>query len=301
MLAEGLLLLFEDLSPLALDRISRSQFLGLTMKDPSVVAISSAWKAHIEFETSEFEAMVKSLEIAISHSGDDDHDAHARLSMVISDSFLLCGDNRSAQKWFLRSRDHALSDGDQASIEALQYNRAAFRLARLRAARCIWGIESDQLSFLRVEIASAKNLQLLTRVAALTNFIHLCEARLLILEERYDQAIEALDNIRSARPFADYNFDQSFVDLEIAFCLECLGRRKEARLKFDLIKQDSFERLDADERLVAAWMRYQLCASDEIFGDIVEAKAKLDILSGEYQNMTLDLLEMLKQFRFDGS
>jgi len=149
--------------------------------------------------------------------------------MVLSDSFLLCGENRSAQSWFMHSRYHAITLGDQASIEALQYNRAAFRLARLRAARCTAHVDDDQLSMLRVEIASAKNLQLLTRAAALTDFIHLCEARFLILEQRYDQAIDALEKIRGARPFAEYNFNQSFIDLEIAFCLKWLNRADEAR------------------------------------------------------------------------
>jgi len=53
--------------------------------------------------------------------------------------------------------------------------------------------------------------------------------RFLILEQRYDQAIDALEKIRGARPFAEYNFNQSFIDLEIAFCLKWLNRADEAR------------------------------------------------------------------------
>lgn len=296
MLTEGLLHLFENLSPLALDRVARSQILGLAMKDASVVAIASAWKAHIEFETSDFESMIKSLQMAIAHATDSDHDANARLAMVLSDSFLLCGEMRSAQAWFMRSREHALKDGDQASIEALLYNRAAFSLARLRAERCFTEIDNKRLSHLRMEIASAKNLQNLTRITAFTNFIHLCEARLLILEERYSLAIDALANIRSAQPFADYNFNQSFVDLEMSFCLQRLGRHTEAKSIYSFVDWASFERLDIDEQLVAAWMRRSMCAEDPSIGVESDAKELLESLSLKYEDMRLQLLDGLQCF-----
>jgi tetratricopeptide (TPR) repeat protein len=296
MLTEGLLHLFENLSPLALDRVARAQLLGLAMKDASVIAIASAWKAHIEFEQSDFESMINSVKVAIAHVTDDDHDANARLAMVISDSFLLCGETQVAQSWFMRSREHALKDGDQASIEALLYNRAAFSLARIRVERCFSDIDSDRLSLLRMEIASAKNLQTLTGIAALTNFIHLCEARLLILEEKYSLAIDALTNIRNAQPFADYNFNQSFVNLEVSFCLQRLGRHAEARSVFESIDWTAFERLDVDEQLVAAWMRRLICAEDSSMGAESVAKELFDHLSKKYEQMRSLLSASLQPF-----
>ncbi len=297
MLTEGLLHLFENLSPIALDRITRAQVLALAMKDASVIAIASAWKAHLEFETSNFGSMIKSLELAIAHSSDRDHDAWARLAMVISDSFLICGDRQCAQEWFLRSRDHALSDGDQASIEALLYNRAAFSLARLRAERCLAQIDDDQISLTRLEIASARNLQTLTGVGALTNFIYLCDARLLILEGNYSKAIDALNGIRNTGPFASYNFSQSFVDLELAFCLLKLDHLVESLSIYKSIDWRSIECLDVDEQLVAGWMRYQMCVIDEAFGAIDDARTRLDRMSFKYEEMRLQLLANLQPFQ----
>jgi len=40
MLAEGLLYLYEKLSPLAIDRVTRSQLLGLATNDRTIVALS---------------------------------------------------------------------------------------------------------------------------------------------------------------------------------------------------------------------------------------------------------------------
>lgn len=297
MLAEGLLHLYEQLSPLALDRIMRSQALGLATKDRTVVALASAWKAHIEFETSNFGAMIKSLQIALANARDGDHDVNARTAMVICDSFLICGDGKTAQDWFHRSRDHALKDGDDSSIEALLYNRAAFSMARLRAANCLGIVDQEQLSLIRLGIASDKNLQVLIKVGAFTNFIHLCDARLMILEEKFEQAIEALEAIRSRGPFADYNFCQSFVDLEISFCLLRLNRVVDARERFEKIQWSSFDVLDIDERLVAAWMRHMMCLESETFGDTDATRIVVEKLGAQYEEMRLNLLNSLTPFK----
>ncbi|MDO8376724.1 MAG: hypothetical protein Q7S91_05965 [Aquabacterium sp.] len=296
MLTEGLLHLYEHLSPQALYRIKGSQLLGLAMKDASIIAIASAWKAHLEFETSNFDSMVKSLELAIAHSSALDHGAQTRLGMVLTDSFLICGDRQWAQVWFLRSHEHAVKDGDQASIEALQYNRAAFIVARLRVERCSAEIGNDQLSVARIEIASAKNLQALTRIGAFTNLVHLCDARLLILEQEYSRAIQALESIRGSAPFASYNFSQSFVDLELAFCLLKLGHLDEAISRFDSIDWKSIESLDLDEQLIATWMLLCMCRIDGVFGIADEVVVQLEMLSRKYEEIVMQLLIALRPF-----
>ena len=297
MLAEGLLHLFERLSPLALDRIKRSQALGLAANDRVIIAVASAWKAHLEFETSNFGLMVRSLHTALANIRDSDHDAYARVAMVICGSFLICGDDKAAQGWFLQSRDHALKDGDDASIEALLYNRAAFTMARLRAASCLGPIDQDQLSLVRLGIASDTNLQTLIGIGAFTNFIRLCHARLLILEKKFEQAIEALEDVRDCGPFAEYNFSQSFVDLEIAFCLVRIGRIVEAHERFEKIQWSSFDNFDIDERLVATWMRYVMSMESEVFGEASAAKRAVEDLGARYEEMRLNLLNSLDPFR----
>lgn len=217
--------------------------------------------------------------------------------MVLSDAFLICGDRRSAQEWFLRSRDHALLDGDQASIEALLYNRAAFSLAWVRARRCLGEVDPSLVSHVRSEVSSATNLQLLTGVKALTNFIYLCNARLLILEEKFEQAIAALGDVRATHPFAAYNFNQSFVDLEIAFCWLRMNKLNESTAIFNGIDFSFLSNLDVDEQLVGSWLRHEMCAMDPIFGNIDEAKLRLNSLIEEYERGTVQLRELLDPFR----
>ena len=125
MLAEGLVHFYSECHALALDRMTRAQVLAVAMKLSDVVAIVSAWKAQIEFETPKYDAMIQSLNIGLTHVSDDDLDAQTRLAIVLSNSFMICGDVDEAQRWFIRGRNYALRNGDQASIEALLYNRAA--------------------------------------------------------------------------------------------------------------------------------------------------------------------------------
>jgi hypothetical protein len=300
MLAEGLLHHYESLDPLALDRVTRSQVLGLAMNDASIVAIASAWKAHIEFEMSNFSAMVDSVSAALTHAKKSDHDVHTRVAIVLCNSFLICGDRECAQFWFLHGRDNALKDGDQASIEALQYNRAAFGLARLRAEKCLAEVAPERLSLARLEISSAKNLQVITGVRSLTSHVHLCDVRLMILEESFAAAIIALHSIRNAGPFTDRYFDQSFIDLELAFCLLKLNRLEEAFSVYSSIDWNFCQSLDIDEQLVVEWMRSAMCVADSMFGSVDDASSRFKSLAEQYHSSCLRLSDDLRSFRNPG-
>lgn len=296
MLLEGVLHIFENISPAALDRINRAQFLALAIKDRVLSAVTSAWKAHIEFETSDFTSMVRSLGLAIENATDDNHDAHARLSMVLADSFFLCGDRLRAQQWFMRSRSHALDAGDQATIEALLYNRAAFGMAWLRAQSCLAATDRDELALTRLEIASARNFQDMTRITALSHLIRLCEARLLLLEGSYGKAIDELRTVRDLGPFAKYNFDRHLVDLELVYCLFRTTKYDDALALFDPIRENVFENLDVDERLVAAWLRKELSYADDRFGNAHQTHQQFVKLRQEFELSRKSLHEALMIF-----
>ena len=121
----------------------------------------------------------------------------------------------------------------------------------------------------------------------------------MILRERYDQAIDGLEKIRGSRPFAKYSFNRSFIDLEIAFCLERLNRADEAREMYKSNLWTWFDGLDLDEQLVASWMHYSLCEEDKTSGDIDEAKAGFDSFAERYENLRLHLIDSLRPFQLD--
>ena len=296
MVAEGLIHIYCDLNPLAFDRIGRAQMLGLAMKYPAAIALASAWKAHLEFENSQFDAMVRSIRIGLQHAAADDHDSQVRLAMVLANAFMISGDRATSQIWFTKAREHAVKNGDQASIEALFYNRTAFGIASIRSDRCIESVLQADLVMARKEVESATNLQVLTGVGALTNHIHLWSARLHILERNFTEAIEELTSARRGAPFADYNFSQQMIDLEMVYCLAQIGKIDEAAQMFDVIELKSIESLDLDEQLVATSMQCELEAISVRFKRAGDTKMSLEQLKSKYATNRHSLRSSLNEW-----
>ena len=292
MLTEGLIHYYENLGPEAYDRITRAQLLSKAIGDEELAATTSAWRAHLEFERSDFRAMAASIESALKFITIENYAAQTRVTMVLSDCHFLCGDRAGGQKWFLRSRDTALKEGDQASIEALLYNKAAFALAWLRAQCCFGPIAPDQLSLLRMELASARNLQDMAGINALTHVVHLCEARLLLLEEKYEEGISKLQSVRNAAPYGEYNFNQSLIDLEIEYCRHRLnpGEKRSSRPIWD------FDALDIDEQMLAAWMISEIYSSSCEASEAEEIARRFTAKQISYSRTLTELRSILEAF-----
>ncbi len=296
MLAEGLIGLYGELNPLALDRVNRAFVLSVAINYREMAAIAAAWKAHIEFETSKYDAMCQSLRSAISYADDSNDYAHVRICAVLANCFMMSGNRPQSQKCFLRGREHALRIGDQPSLEALVYNRAAFGLAWMRVESCLGRSDREDASLLQAELQSAQNLQELTGISALSNHIFLWRARFLVLQERFDEAIGALNAVRLRGPFASYNFSQSFTDLELAYCNMKLGNEAEMLALSSKIDPAFSLALDLDDRLVAGWMLYQLSCLSDAFGSSKKRELELKDLSNEYEGMQVRLVRQFQEF-----
>jgi hypothetical protein len=296
MLTEGLIHWFSDISPKGLDRIVRAQLLSSAMKYRTGIAVSSAWKAHIDFEMSNFNSMFESLRLSITHSSQEDHDAGARVAIVLANAMSLAGDFEGTRHWFMRGRDHALKDGDQASIDALQYNRAVMALAWVRAENCIQRAQPEDVKKVRLELESSKNLNAINGIGALDNHLRMSNARLLILEAHLDQAIDELNGVRGGHPFADFNFNTALVDLEIAFCEFRLGRIDDALSRYRAIDMVTIGDLQLDDQLVAASIKHEVAAADSRFGDAQAYAKQLSELADAYSNWHNELKLGLQKF-----
>lgn len=299
MIAEALVYHYETLNHVGLDRIIRAQFLSRMIKDSQLEAITSAWRAHIEFENSKFPEMFVSLEAAHNRAlFCDCNEAFTRVANIACKIALLCGETNFAKTQFLIGRDRALLDGDQASIEALQHNKAAFRLSRLRSNMCFGAVDPDDLRETRTEIATARSLQYLAHITALPTYIDLCQAHILMVEGRLLEAVDALNLIRNGGPFPVGTFSTELVDLELSFCLATLGRLNEAMEIFKNIDLTLIESLDADERLFVRWLELSLAELDNRFGISNLARIKFQESAVDYHLMIEVLSSGLKKIFF---
>jgi hypothetical protein len=296
MFSEAIIDWYANLSYQALDRITRVQLLSGAMKYAEMYAIASAWKAHIQFETSDFNGMFRSIATAIESRIKENADANIRLAIVLSSAFALCGDSVNAQNWFMKGRSLSLTEGDQASVEALQYNRAVLSLTCMRADSCTNAIDQDRLRIVRREINSSRNLQLLTRISTLANHLYLAEARLLILEGEYEKAIIALESVRNEAPFAAYHFNQCAIDLEISYCRFLLDEREGAFGLFSSIDLSSLADLDVDDQLMASRILFEMARVDARFGNVNEIEERKAVLLIAYLTSRSELAVGLQPF-----
>lgn len=299
MLAEGLIHTMERVSPEGLDRIRRAQLLAVSLRDKPLTALTSAWLAHWQSECSQFKGMVRSVELALESavsSDPQDSEALARASMVAANSFQSLGDRVGSSVWYASVRHHAVVAGDQATTEAMIYNRAAFAVGFVRARACLQPVETTHLKTVMAEIATARNYQQLVGVNVLTNLDQLWIARMLLLQGRFSEAVEALRTVRGLSPFSEKSFDRSFIDLEVAYCQARLGFI-DAALATVPHENEHFEGLHRDEQLVAAWLRHELVTKDSRFGSRLDASTTLNQAREAYLSEQTDLAKLLEPLR----
>ena len=296
MIAEALTMYYERLASGSSDRVARALLLAHAMKDREVVSLASAWKGFLEFEDSKFESAFRSIDVSLAHAEETNHAAWTRNCIVLALGFSLCGDASSSHHWFLKGRHHALEEGDQVSLDALLHNKAVFGLAWLRAQRCKGMEIPQQIARARLELSSTRNLQALAGVSAHGNYVDLADARLLILEQEFEKALDALGRVAGFGPFPTGHFNHSLLALEKAFCLAKLGRYSDAQMVMALYNERELASLDVDDRLVSAWMMHELASLGPQFGDREECKANLEGAIEEQDQLIARLTSLLEPF-----
>ena len=167
MLMEGLLNLFQSEGADPRDRIVRAHLLSASFRERALVALTSAWLAHIDFNKSNFDLMLREIDDCLQNVSFDDGSALCRISLVLGDVFLVCGDSIASQAWYERARRAATAVGDQATIGAITYNRAAINVQNLRLAELSGIVGSKSLSQAEAEVNTAINYQALAQLQSL--------------------------------------------------------------------------------------------------------------------------------------
>ncbi len=270
MMLEALLLYFRELSPLARDRMLRANLLSKSFGEQRLFALTSAWLAHFDFNQGRFDSMVASIEAAFSRLEPDDGSARCRVSVVLGDAFAYCRKLSDSRHWYEQARQCAIQLGDQATIGALIYNRAALQVTNLRLSCVSGSISLDDVALARAEVKSAINYQHVARLKSLGHLLKSAAIGSALLDSRYADALGLLNDsfIESEVPSSSDECVLHRADL--AMCLAEVGRVDEARL---LAQQVRSMRLDDlapdDEALVLSSLGHAF----EALGDRAEASS----------------------------
>lgn len=283
MIAEGAVLHYEHFNEVAQDRIARALLIAQAMRDPEIIALAAAWKAYVDFELSRFESMRVALKASLEAAGETDHTTLTRCALlrVLGAEFL--GRRDAAKTWFRVAHSHAIADGDQASIDALIFNKAAFGLARQRLEWTRGSVDSSLLGALKSELLSARNLCMMVGITSFTGHIDLSMARLEVLRENFEIANDIYLSLGSAVEFKPQQASASALQIEAAFCQLSLGRSEVARATFAQVDVRQLDHLDPDERVVIFEMWKKLLQSFGSSAAILDAESRATEAGVEYE------------------
>lgn len=261
MLAEGIACFVRGDFDLARDRIRRAYGIAAAMNARRAQPSCAAWLAHLEFNLSSFSAIAPPLQDALLLAGMDDHQALARASLVMADGLHFSGSFRSARRWYDEARVHALKEGDDATVSALLHNVAAFRAANVRLAHALGTEMKDEARRAQLEATSALSYDAAIGTQSFKSLSALVRGQLLLVEERFDKAIEALVSI----PMQTLPERLRCVLLtDIAWCARGQGQHETALDSARSAVSEMGEGVDTDDLVYVCARLSQLFAS---FGD----------------------------------
>jgi ATP/maltotriose-dependent transcriptional regulator MalT len=131
-LVEGLVAHFGDMDPSARDKVMRSHALSTAAGLTPMRALSAAWLAHLDYLHVDVMSMTRHVAEALQLSDGNHHGARSRAHLVVAQAHHLAGYLDRALPWYSRAREHALADGDDATVSALMHNMAWLRAHALR-------------------------------------------------------------------------------------------------------------------------------------------------------------------------
>jgi tetratricopeptide (TPR) repeat protein len=295
-LCEGILEYFNSLNLNSFDRIMRAQRLSVALGDAVLIPVTSAWLTFAESERGRFEEMSEAAALALRSARTDDHESLARVSATLTYVFLTAGDRESSQFWFEKAHQHAVTAGDQATIEALMYNRASFGLACCRVNACYGKLDSAEISAVKLWIQTAKSFHALIGLKSLGALNDLSLARLHMVEGNFADALEALNDLEGRGPFAEKAFGGDVLNLERSFCLAWLGQLDEAKSAYSKIADIEMGALDEDDRLIVASMQVYLAKTLPSLGDEQSAITRFEARLSEYDSFRNRLRTLLRPF-----
>lgn len=125
--AEGCVSYFSSLSNAARDKMQRAHAISAAAHLPRIQALSAAWLAHMDFAQLDAEATVSHVRQALELADATNLPALARACLVIGVAYHFAERLDLAQPWYVRSRECASAEGDEATLSALIHNIAWHR------------------------------------------------------------------------------------------------------------------------------------------------------------------------------
>jgi hypothetical protein len=254
-LAEGLCDHFGDLAPSARDRMRRAYALSGAAHLAPLHALAAAWLAHMEYGHHESAQMAAHLAEALRLAAPDHHAARARACLVAALGYHWAGRLDRAQPWFDRARQHALADGDDATLSALMYDRATGLVAAIRMATAFGDPpaaapgEEQREALLCVQSCAAYEAAI--GGASLAYLVPLLHAQLLTAAGDAAPALDLFERWLAPATAGGMRRMKRLLLADIAWCHWLLGQADKARAGLAAALAEQDPACDIDDRAFA--------------------------------------------------
>ncbi len=296
MCLEGLLLYFKDLDPRARDRLFRANLLSTACRQSALIALTSAWLAHIDFNQGRFSSMAIAISKCFEAIDADDGSAMCRVSLVLGDSFSFVGQAPLSRTWYEHARVVASRIGDQAAVGALTYNRAALHVASARVRRLTSSLETSEVNYIDAEVRSAINYQYVARLASLDHLLRASRIGVLILQEKYHDAALAISEVIDLPEVPAGSAELALLRADYAHSLARLQQFSLAASEAHKAISISFAGFDPDDRAVifGALSDYSAAAGDSAQAENFRRHQQTAL--SEHQETIKELTGLLEQY-----
>ncbi len=233
-LGEGLVVYFSNMGEAARDKVRRALALSEAVNATSLSALSAAWLAQMDFSCQDLEAMLCHLPMAMRAAESSQHSALSRACLVAAEAFHWAERLDLALPWYSRARQYASSEGDESTVSALMHNMAWLRVAEARRRALVGDADWLQARQAQIGADSTHRFDGMIGMAALGSLVPMLQAQVLILHERYSDALEILEaNLEESMQQGLQRMGCA-VHADIAWCRLKLGDLKEARRETDV-------------------------------------------------------------------
>ncbi len=244
----------------ARDRIRRAHALSAAARERPLIALSAAWHAQADFTHGDAPAMARHVAEALQEAAADHHAARARASLVAAQAYHWAGQTEGATPWYQRAREHALAEGDDATLAALMMYRACIGGAQLCRAAVFEPALVDAAAVREALLGAeaSRNFDAHLGRSALRPRVAAIHARLLLVQ---GDAAGALAGFEALRPQAGAQELSPLLQADKAWCLWQLGRKDDALTLAQVAEEAASEDAGDDDRAALHGRLSQLFAA----------------------------------------
>lgn len=277
LLLEGVLHYYEGRYTQALDRVKRACVLSEGFSLVRTRAEAEVWYGHLLYNLGDFRIFAKSLLTAFDLASHLSDSSLARLCLTAADLVEYSREGKQSNEWYTLARLFSRRAGSRAVMVAIEYNRLASGLSRVRRLSMLDEAESvESRKEWAIELSSVLNMHVGLGADAFPELLRIARARVLQMQGDFLEAASLLQGLQRDQVESKCGLTAWALKIESMWCMTRAGQASsDASMGCQL--DAMLAELDADDRVACLRMMRDLGGPEEMAVDECLAQAMVDL------------------------